>query len=254
MESTFIHSKSDVVTRTDLLDVPDTKPMGRFHKPVHHYDLINKVESGLWVWGFRIDREEFALSKDMSKLFGVLGLERCRPGKLSSTATHHISGGVDTGLSMGIRSANDQSFSIQMIVGLRVFVCDNLCFSGDVLALSRKHTTKVNLEQEIENGLQLYFSQEKALRNGVERLENTPLPMYLAKELMYDAFVNDVLPARFLKPVDKAYFRPNDSWTDCHPNTSWGLHNAMTRAIKDEPIRSRMSHSVKIGKHFGLGS
>ena len=41
---------------------------------------------------------------------------------------------------LGLRTSNNKTMSIQLCAGLSVFVCDNLVFRGDLIALNRKHT------------------------------------------------------------------------------------------------------------------
>ncbi len=258
-EAILSHSASTVITRAQLQTLTAPEPRGRFHRPVRHYDLVREVTDGLEKYGVEVSSEKLAVSRDANKLFGVLDLVDNAENGFGFNAAQQAGlarSEVDKGrgLTLGLRSANDQSFSIQIVVGLRVFVCDNLCFSGDFLALSRKHTTGVNLRDEVERGLERYFQQSEALRGQVRRLEETPLRVTHARDIIYDAIVKEVLPARFLKPVHQAYFEPKQEWTDCQPDTKFGLHNAFTRVIRDEPTRPQLAYSTAIGRHFGLTS
>tara|TARA_Y100000310_G_scaffold326752_1_gene392082 strand:- start:1468 stop:2124 length:657 start_codon:yes stop_codon:yes gene_type:complete len=216
---------------------------------------MEEVSTALKSSGVEIDCERLALSRDQSKMFGVLDL--IQP---SQAVTNHMQGMTERecdpgrGLTLGLRSANDQSFSIQIVVGLRVFVCDNLCFSGDFMALSRKHTTGVNLRNEVRRGIDRYWEQSGHLREQFNQLEAAPLRIAHARDLIYDAFVKELLPTRYLKPVHSAYFSPEPTWEDCQPDTLYGLHNAFTRAIREEPTRPQLRHSAAIGRHFGLTS
>jgi len=40
---------------------------------------------------------------------------------------------------VGLRNSHDKTYPAGLVAGSKVFVCDNLCFSGEV-RLSRKHT------------------------------------------------------------------------------------------------------------------
>jgi len=46
----------------------------------------------------------------------------------------------DWGLAQGLRGSTDRSMSNGFAAGGSVFVCDNLCFSGSSITISRKHT------------------------------------------------------------------------------------------------------------------
>ena len=47
------------------------------------------------------------------------------------------------GLVIGLRNSHDKSFPSALALGNRVFVCDNLAFSGEI-KLSRKHTKNIS--------------------------------------------------------------------------------------------------------------
>jgi len=242
------HASSNLVTLDQLRQLPTPPSLGRFHRPVPHHELMEEVNAGLLRQGVAVLDHQMAVSKDGAKLFGVLQLDADHKSPPVSPSEE------GRGMALGIRSANDQSFRIEMVVGQTVFVCDNMCFSGDILALSRKHTIGVQLAEEIDKGLDRYFSQAEVLKAQIAQLEETHMPMYLAKEVIFDAVIESALPARFMRPVASNFFHPEDAWTDCHPNTAWGLHNAFTRAIRSEPLRPRMKISAAIGRLFRLSA
>ncbi len=66
--------------------------------------------------GIGAQKEEYAVSPDGMKMFGVLdlaiGFEGCRS-------------------SIGIRNSHDKSFRLAVTTGLRVLVCENMAFTGD---------------------------------------------------------------------------------------------------------------------------
>jgi hypothetical protein len=46
---------------------------------------------------------------------------------------------------VGIRNSHDKAFAAGIIAGAQVLVCDNLCFSGEIL-LARKHTGHIHYD------------------------------------------------------------------------------------------------------------
>src|SRR5689334_9277131 len=119
------HVDTDVVTREQLALVP-TPPPTRSFKPVPHLELVDTLERALAVSNIAIRKEQFALRRDGSTLFGVL--------QLAYEDT------PDGTAALGLRTANNRTMSIQICAGLSVFVCDNMVFRGDLIALNRKHT------------------------------------------------------------------------------------------------------------------
>jgi hypothetical protein len=62
----------------------------------------------------------------------------------------------DTGeyaAAIGLRTANDKSMSIQLAVGMHVFVCSNMTFASDLIALRRRHTARLDVPRELAGRL-----------------------------------------------------------------------------------------------------
>ena len=134
MHSRLSHANSQVVTRNELMAIP-VPPSTETWRPIGHGDLITAVDRQLLVRGIAIETELFAIQREGARLFAVLDLSLERSGEFCA--------------SMGIRTANDRSLALEIAVGLKVFVCDNLTFSGDLIALRRKHTSRFDLNADI---------------------------------------------------------------------------------------------------------
>lgn len=85
------------------------------------------METQLESTGFTITEETHALSHEGARYFGVLCVTL--PGRMAA----------DFGWVVGLRNSHDQTYPAGLVAGTRVFVCDNLAFSGEV-RISRKHT------------------------------------------------------------------------------------------------------------------
>jgi hypothetical protein len=82
-------------------------------------DELDKVSQAFETLSFRhigVVQEEYAVSPDGMKMFGVLDLETQMEG---------------CRFSIGIRNSHDKSIRLGLTAGLRVFVCSNMAFSGD---------------------------------------------------------------------------------------------------------------------------
>ncbi len=239
MNGTLSHSNSQLVTRTELLTIPP--PVGTSTwKPVAHGDLIEAIDRQLMVRRISILNEKFAIQRDGARLFGVLDLS--------------IEGDTpECCAAMGIRTANDRSMALEIAVGVKVFVCDNLCFSGDLIALRRKHTVKFNLNADISIAIDRYQEHLTTLRGQIAGLRERALEDQEAKLLVFEVFAQEILPIRFFPWVTAAYFKPNpEQMPDVEPRTAWGLHNAFTRAIREMAPAPAFAATTKLGKFFGL--
>src|SRR5690242_9961944 len=119
MASTLIaHCGGTYRTRADLATIP-TPARTDTWKPVPHHDLVSSLIDDMGRRGISVVREQYAtVGRDGAKLFGVMDL---RVDGLDSP---------DLSTSLGLRGANDRSMAIQVIAAARVFVCDNMAFSG----------------------------------------------------------------------------------------------------------------------------
>jgi hypothetical protein len=153
---------------------------------------------------------------------------------------------------MGIRTANDRSFATQLAVGARVFVCSNLAFSGDLIAMNRKHTAQFDLNADLSRAVDRYQAHLGAFGDKFEALRSFPLTDLEARSLICLAFYEEILPIRLLHTVAETYFKPFDAMPDIQPRTAWGLMNAMTRTVKQLSPASAFQATAQLGKLFEL--
>jgi Domain of unknown function (DUF932) len=231
------HVDTDLVTRDQLALIPAPQPTATWH-PIPHIQLIETLQQALWDNRIDIREEKFALRGDGSTLFGVLQLayQDTKDGQAA----------------MGIRTSNDKSMSVQICAGLSVFVCDNLVFRGDLIALNRKHTSGLDLPLELDSAVQRFREHFHALTREIEELKDRQLTKDEAKALIHDVFANGLMPLRFLPVVSTMYFHPQiAAW---EPRTAWTLHNAFTAVAKDMPISTRMPAIQELGRMLGMSS
>lgn len=98
-------------------------------RPVPYEEAIGFLKSTIdSALPYTLESEEYGMSKDGNQMFGVLTLD---------------TGDRDQGMAIGIRQSYDKSLALGIVCGSQVFVCDNLCFSGDAFKVVRKNTTNV---------------------------------------------------------------------------------------------------------------
>lgn len=229
------HVNSDVVTRGQLALVP-VPPSTETFKPVPHIELVQSLDKAIESVGLSTIEEKLALRRDGQMLFGVR--------QIGGLATADGQG------ALGFRTANNKTMSIQLVAGLTVFVCDNMVFRGDLIALKRKHTSGLSLKDELEYGIDVFIRHFGVLRDEIGVLQGQTLTDESAKAIIHDVFVKGAMPVRFLPSVSKAYFEP------LHPEfasrTAWSLHNAFTEVAKQMPVTTRFEATEEIGRHFGM--
>lgn len=231
------HVDTDIVTRGELRAVETPLPTATW-RPVPHVELVEMLDLVLQQTGISIREERFALRRDGSVLFGVLQLAYGENG--------------DGIAALGLRTANNKSMSIQICAGLSVFVCDNLAFRGDMIALRRKHTNGLNLREELMLAVFRFQDHFMRLTHEIEGLKERRLEDVEAKALMHDVFAQGLMPVRFLTDVSRSYFEP--SLPAFEPRNAWSLHNAFTSIAKEMPMPTRLPAIQAVGKLFGMSS
>lgn len=227
------HCGARPVSRAELATIP-APPATATWKPIKHADLVDCIEQGLQDRGVAVCAAQFAVQRQGQVFFGVLDLSRCER---------------DFRAALGVRASNDRQFAIQIAVGLRVLVCDNLAFRGDLIALKRKHTTGLDLQAEVTRALDRFRAHFNLFIAEVEQLKHLPLTDVTAKAFILDAFVQHLLPLRFLPAVARAYFTP--SHAEFAPRTAWSLNNAFTHVAKALPAAPRFRALHRLGRVFG---
>jgi hypothetical protein len=231
------HVETDRVTR-EQLRVVETPQGTDTWKPIPHIELVEMLDRVLHSSQITIREEQFALRRDGSMLFGILELAYGETQE--GTAA------------LGLRTANDKSMSIQICAGLAVFVCDNLAFRGDLIALKRKHTSGLNLREELTTAVLRFQDHFGRLVGEIEILKRRELQNVEAKALIHDVFAEGLMPVRLLPPVSQAYFEPKIP--DFEPRNAWSLHNAFTTVAKEMPMSTRLPAIQAVGKLFGMSS
>lgn len=226
---------TSLVTRAQLRAIPAPVATDTF-KPVPHIELVETLEKGFNARGISIVEEQFAIRADGSRLFGTFDLS--------------LNGVPGSHAAFGFRQANDRSMALQGVAGLRVTVCDNLCLNGEFIAISRRHTSGLNLIQEVTLCVAKFEEHYVTLKTEVENLKNREIGDQEAKAFIHDIFVKKLLPVRLFPDVSKAYFTPPH--TEFEPRTAWSLHNAFTEAVKVMPLTTRLIATQQVGREFGL--
>ena len=219
-ESTLIASTGKL-TRQQLAAVPT--PLGTAtHRPVPHAEVVEALVETLSFRHIAVVKDDFAVSKDGMKMFGVLDLDTGMPG---------------CRFSIGIRNSHDKTMRLAAVVGVRVFVCENMAFSGDFQPVLAKHSKNFSLQNALSIGVDQMQRNFDGMRQQVENWRQSQLTDMAAKLIIYRAFIESDLevPKHLARPVHDLYFNPQHE--EFQPRMMWSLSNAFTSAFKElEPI------------------
>ncbi len=204
------------LTRDDLIQILPPESTDTF-KPIAHAELVRSIVEGLSYRHINVVTDEYAVTTDGMKLFGVMDLETTFEG---------------CRFSLGLRNANDKSMRLSLTVGYRVFVCSNMAFHGDFTPVLAKHSKHFNLMDAIDIGLGRMQRNFEPMQKQVEGWQQSQISDDQAKLVIYRAFIGDELdaPKHLAKEVHRLYFDPQ--YPEFAPRTFWSLSNAFTSAFK----------------------
>jgi hypothetical protein len=219
------HSGAELIGRDKLAEI--ATPKGSYsHKPIPHIEIVESLEKVLTEVKFSVRREEFAVSKDGMRMFGILDLsEELTP---------------QTGMSIGIRNSNDKSMALGMTAGYRVFVCDNMAFSSDFQPIFSKHVHSMSVMDIAVLCVQRLQEATRAMELHIEEMIFRQVSDREVKEIIYDAFTSRSfgLPQSMFMTIHELYFKTNvfaisDAYKEAFGSrTLWSLSNAFTTAFK----------------------
>ena len=234
MQGTLVAGGMAKIGRPQLAALPVPQATST-HKPIPHHEI---VESLVQTLGFRhigVVNEEYAVSQDGMKMFGVLDLttemEGCR-------------------FAIGIRNSHDKSLRLGLTAGVRVFFCSNMAFSGEFTPVLRKHTKNVDLTDVISLGVDKIQRNFDPMRRQVESWRKSQISDDTAKLTIYNAFVEGGLeaPRSLLPVVHRLYFEPQ--YPEFSARTMWSLSNAFTSAFKELDPVPQFKATAKLGAFF----
>jgi len=212
------------------IPVPDATPT---HKPIPHHTIIEALVETLSFRHIGVVNEEYAVSNDGMKMFGVLDLETQMDG---------------CRFSIGIRNSHDKSLRLGMTAGIRVFVCSNMAFSGEFTPVLAKHSKSFNLIDTLAVGVDRIQRNFEPMQRQGEGWRQTQITDERAKLIFYSAFIDGKLeaPRSLLPEVHRLYFEPE--YPEFSQRTLWSLSNAFTSAFKKLDPVPQFKATAKLGE------
>ncbi len=237
----LLHCGSNAVSRGELA-VSHTPLPTATHKPVSHMKVLQTVEKALLQRAITITGQAHGLSHDGARYFGLL--EVMSP---TDAEMHWV---------VGIRNSHDKTFAAGIVAGAQVLVCDNLCFSGEIL-LARKHTGHIHMDlpriaEQAVDGLRgfWYDHTQRVQAYREKRLSDTRAHDLVVRSVDSGVMANSYVPKVLQEWRDPSH----DAFA---PRNVWSLQNAFTEVFKGRvdllPERTMKLHQM-LDAHVGLSN
>jgi len=122
---------------------------------------------------------------------------------------------------------------------------DNMAFAGNLIALRRKHTGNLDIHKELAEAITRYVRDYRRLQDDISVWKETTVTPERAKTLIYDIFLQKIVPVQLFHPVVSTY-----QATMPQGQNLWTLQNAFTRHIQKLNPAPTFTATVKLGKFF----
>ena len=226
------HAGANKITRDELARIVTPEATDTF-RPIPHVELINTLIETLSFRHIQVVKEEYAVSPEGEKMFGLLELD----------ATF-----LDCRFSIGVRNAHDKSMRLGLVAGYRVFVCDNMAFQGEFHPVLAKHSKNFKLQDALTIGVDRIQRNWTPMQQALEQRRNINITDDQARLRIYEAFIAGQFPIKLMKNVDHEYFVPQ--YDEFKPKTLWSLENAFTSAFKQLKPVPQYQATARLGKYI----
>ena len=226
----MLHTGAEAVDYDGLRTLP--VPLATdTHVPIPHHSVVDMVKYSLGFFGHEIVSEDYGVTPDGARFFGVLSLKSAY-GDYTDT--------------VGLRNSHDKRFPIGISFGSRVFVCDNLAFNGDHV-IRRKHTinAKRDLPGLVAEVVEPLRDQRVAQARMFDAYRQTALLEHQVDQAIMQFYRRGVINVTRIAEVLDAYEHPPHDWGE---ETAWRLFNAGTYAlagrVAENPGVTQQLHQV----------
>jgi hypothetical protein len=232
MSEAMLISSNGRLNRAGLAVVPTPEGTAT-HRPVPHIDVVHALIETLGFRHIGVVRDEYAISRDGMRLFGIMELETmfcgCR-------------------FAIGLRNSHDKSMRLALTVGYRVVVCENMMFQGDFQPVLAKHSKNFSLQNALAVGVDQMQRNFEPLVKQVEAWRSLCISDVTAKLIIYEAFIRGALeaPRHLARNVHDLYFSPANE--EFQPRTMWSMSNAFTSAFKELDPIPQFKVTAKLGE------
>ena len=206
-------------------------PATRSYQPVPNRQLVEHVRDQVTnMLGLPIRSEQYGLASKAQQMFGVITVD---------------TGNEDNGLAIGLRNSYNKTLSLGITSGASVFVCSNLCFSGDATRVIRKHTRyvwrdAVRLIHESIEWSQYYYDR---INIDFDVMKGQPLSTDKGYDLIGRAMGHEVLKPQQATVAMREWQNP--SHEEFQDRNAWCLYNAFTESLKRGCGGNRMEKQAK---------
>ena len=242
MSTLMYNSATDIkVAREYLANLQTPAPMGSRHAPYPFFNFATDTVNAIQDAGFTIEAEDYAITKDENRMFGLLNVSR--PMAPVAPYRPFQKWRPKWNLLVALRGAHDQSISRGLAIGSRVLVCSNLCFHGDLGNWKSKQTTNIanRIPEMVRDAVSGLGHAGERLTVDFNKFSDTEITTAQGDNVLLDIFRSGGFsPSQLGRAIE--------DWDSCsveehtaNGRNLWWLFNSATHALK--PTGQNINHS-----------
>lgn len=203
------------------------------HQPIAHDYLADLIEDRLEDSGMKIIDAQFALQRDGADMFGLMEVGSAKDS--------------DFGTVIGFRNSHVRRLSAGLVLGDHVFVCDNLCFSGEV-KFGRRHTSNIlqDLPDMVTDAIGKIVGIKEMQDARAEKYKEAQISNRDADHLIIDMFRNGCFPKTAIDKVVAEWDEPSHDEFKRTGSSVWRLKQAVTEASKGTGVIAIADRTPKL--------
>lgn len=188
------------------------------HLPIAHDKFFSFAQEQLDAQGYQISEDQHFINREGAQYFALMRLLHKDEEEDPNYSTM-----------CALRNAHDKTFIASLAIGGKVFVCDNLSFSGDIV-VGHKHTPNVwnELPERFNTAIKQIRVQRKRQDVRFAEYKLAPVDDYTADHLIMESFRRNIINLKRIGQVHKEWSQPS---ADHGGKTVWRYFNAVTAAL-----------------------
>lgn len=228
----MLHCGASLVDRSEIgqVEMPEAT---KSYTPIPHNVIVELAQKQLSEIGFDFGVEAHAMTNNGNRYFGLVQLLDGSEKEDDDYATV-----------MGLRNSHDKSFPGAAAFGDSPFVCENLCFSGEV-KFSRRHTT--HIMRDLPDLIALAINQTRLMKDNCAaryaHYKASKLTKMRADHTIIEMVRNGALNTTRVGRIVKEWDNPSH---DFGGRTAWRLLNAATQALKGTKLHDMPPRTIRL--------
>lgn len=203
------------------------------HLPIPHDYMADLIEDRLNENGLKVVQSEFALGRHGADMFGIMEVGSA-PGSDFATV-------------VGFRNSHVKKLSAGLVLGDGVFVCDNLCFSGEV-KFGRRHTINIldDLPDLVSDAIRRIMGINTAQVARAEAYKEKQISNEFADHLIMNMLREGVINTQRVEKVVAEWDVPSHEEFTKTGRSIYRLKQATTEALKGSNIIQMPEKTAKL--------